>query len=55
METHRRGSVGRRIFTPGFSHEHIDPVVRLKRLTLATLARELAVSPSITPAYDAHA
>ncbi len=46
METHRRGTDGRRIFTAQFKQEQIARVVR-QELTLAELARELAVSPSV--------
>ncbi len=46
METHRRGSDGRRIFTAQFKQEQIARVAR-EELTLAELARELAVSPSV--------
>lgn len=46
METHRRGSDGRRIFTAQFKQEQIARVVR-GELTLPELARELAISPSV--------
>ena len=46
MATHRRGSDGRRIFSAQFKQEQIARVVR-QELTLAELARELAVSPSV--------
>ena len=46
METHRRGSDGRRIFTAAFKQEQVRRVVR-QEVTLAELARELAVSPSV--------
>ena len=46
METHRRGSDGRRFFTTQFKQEQIARVVR-QELTLSELARELAVSPSV--------
>lgn len=46
METHRRGSDGRRIFTTAFKQEQIARVGR-QEVTLAELARELAVSPSV--------
>jgi transposase len=46
METHRRGSDGRRIFTAEFKQEQIARVIR-QELTLAELARELAVAPSV--------
>ena len=46
METHRRGSDGRRFFTAEFKQEQIARVVR-QEVTLAELARELAVNPSV--------
>jgi transposase len=46
METHRRGSDGRRIFTAQFKQDQIARVVR-QELTLPELARELAVAPSV--------
>lgn len=46
METHRRGSDGRRIFTTAFKQEQVGRVVR-QEVTVAELARELAVSPSV--------
>jgi transposase len=46
METHRRGTDGRRIFSAQFKQEQIARVVR-QELTLAELARELAVAPSV--------
>ena len=46
METHRRGSDGRRFFTAQFKQEQIARVDR-QELTLSELARELAVSPSV--------
>ena len=46
METHRRGSDGRRIFSAQFKQEQVARVVR-QELTLAELARELAVAPSV--------
>ena len=46
METHRRGSDGRRFFTTQFKQEQIARIVR-QELTLSELARELAVSPSV--------
>lgn len=46
METHRRGSDGRRIFTTEFKQKQIARVVR-QELTVAELARELEVSPSV--------
>ena len=46
METHRKGSDGRRLFTAQFKQEQ---VARLNHqdLTLSELARELAISPSV--------
>ena len=46
METHRKGSDGRRMFTAQFKQEQ---VARLNHqdLTLSELARELAISPSV--------
>lgn len=46
METHRRGSDGRRLFTAPFKQDQIARVTR-QELTLAELARELSVSPSV--------
>lgn len=46
METHRRGSDGRPLFTAGFKQEQIARVSR-GELTVAELSRELAVSPSV--------
>ena len=46
METHRRGSDGRRIFTAQFKQEQIGRVAR-QDLTLSELARELAIAPSV--------
>ena len=46
METHRRGSDGRRLFTAEFKQEQIARVSR-QELTLAELARELAIAPSV--------
>jgi transposase len=46
METHRRGSDGRRFFTTQFKQEQIARVDR-SELTLAELARELGVQPSV--------
>lgn len=46
MDTHRRGSDGRRIFTAAFKQEQVARVAR-EELTLAELARELAVAPSV--------
>ena len=46
METHRRGSDGRRIFTTQFKQKQIARVVR-QELTVAESARELEISPSV--------
>jgi transposase-like protein len=46
METHRWGADGRRIFTAEFKQAQIARVVR-GEVTLAELARELTVSPSV--------
>ena len=46
METHRRGSDGRRYFTTQFKKEQIARVAR-EELTLSELARELAVHSSV--------
>jgi len=46
METHRHGSDDRRIFTTHFKHKQVAWVVR-QELTVAELAWELAISPSI--------
>jgi transposase len=46
METHRRGSDGRRIFSAEFKREQIGRVVR-KELTVAELSRELGVEQSV--------
>jgi transposase len=46
MDTQRRGSDGRRIFTTTFKQEQISRVTR-QELTLSELARELAISPSV--------
>ena len=46
METHRRGSNGRRLFTAEFKREQMARVAR-GQLTLAELSRELAVSHSV--------
>lgn len=45
METIRRGSDGRRIFSVDFKREQTARLVR-KELTVAELSRELAVEPS---------
>ncbi len=46
METHRRGSDGRRIFSAEFKREHIARVLR-QELTAAELSRELGVEQSV--------
>lgn len=46
METHRRGTDGRRIFSPEFKREQIARVLR-KELTAAELSRELGVEQSV--------
>jgi transposase-like protein len=46
METHRRGSDGRRRFTPEFKREQVARVQR-GEVTMAELSRELAVSHSL--------
>jgi transposase len=46
METHRRGADGRRLFTAPFKQEQLGRISR-GELTLAELARELAISPSV--------
>lgn len=46
METHRRGSDGRRYFTAEFKQEQLTRVAR-QELTFAELSRELAISPSV--------
>lgn len=46
METHRRGTDGRRIFTADFKQEQIARVAR-QELTISELARELSISPSV--------
>jgi transposase len=46
METHRRGSDGRRFFSSEFKREQIARIDR-EELTLSELARELAVQPSV--------
>lgn len=52
METHRRGSDGRRMFTTEFKQEQIARVVR-REVTLAELSRELTVSPSVVRRWQA--
>jgi hypothetical protein len=46
METHRRGSDGRRRFTPEFKRDQLGRVLR-GELTMAELSRELSVSHSL--------
>jgi transposase len=46
METHRRGADGRRLFTPAYKQEQLARIAK-GELTLAELARELAISPSV--------
>ena len=46
METQRRGTDGRRIFSPEFKREQIARVVR-KEVTVAELSRELSVEQSV--------
>jgi transposase len=46
METHRRGSDGRRLFTAEFKREQVARVLR-KELTFAELSRELGISLSV--------
>ena len=46
MEAHRRGTDGRRIFSPEFKREQISRVLR-RELTLAELSRELNVEQSV--------
>ena len=46
METHRRKADGRRVFTPQFKQEQVARVER-QEITLAELARELAVGPQL--------
>lgn len=46
METQRRGTDGRRIFSPKFKREHIGRGLR-KELTVAELSRELNVEESV--------
>ena len=46
METQRRGTDGRRIFSAEFKREQISRVLR-KELTLAELSRELHVEQSV--------
>lgn len=46
METHRRKADGRRVFTPPFKQEQVARLGR-QELTVAELARELAVAPQL--------
>ena len=46
METHRRGTDGRRLFTAPFKQEQLARIAR-GELTLAELSRELSISPSV--------
>lgn len=46
METHRRKADGRRIFTSQFKQEQLGRITR-EELTVAELARELAVAPQL--------
>jgi transposase len=46
METYRRGTDGRRLFSAQFKQDQITRVSR-EELTLAEWARELVVSPSV--------
>ena len=46
METHRRKADGRRVFTPQFKQEQVARFGR-QELTVAELARELAVAPQL--------
>lgn len=46
METHRRGSDGRRRFSTEFKREQIERVLK-GSITLSELSRELSVSPSV--------
>jgi transposase len=46
METHRRKADGRRVFTPQFKQEQVARIER-QELTVAELARELAVAPQL--------
>ncbi len=46
METQRRGTDGRRIFSPEFKREQIARVLR-RELTIAELSRELSVEQSV--------
>lgn len=46
METHRRGTDGRRLFTTAFKQEQLARIAK-GEVTLSELARELAISPSV--------
>ena len=46
MATHRRGTDGRRIFSPEFKREQIGRVLR-KEVTVTELSRELNVEQSV--------
>ena len=46
METHRRGSDGRRRFSPEFKREQVGRLVR-GEVTVAELSREFAISESL--------
>jgi len=46
MEMHRRGADGRRLFTAPFKQDQLARVAR-EELTLAELARELGIAPSV--------
>jgi transposase len=52
MENHRRGSDGRRRFSPEFKREQVGRVVR-GEITMAELSRELAVSHSLVRQWKA--
>jgi transposase len=46
MEKHRRATDGRRLFTAEFKREQVARVER-QEITLAELARDLSISPSV--------
>ena len=46
MEKHRRATDGRRLFTAEFKREQLARVER-QEITLAELARDLSISPSV--------
>ena len=46
MEKHRRATDGRRLFTAEFKREQLARVER-QEVTLAELARDLSISPSV--------